>query len=407
MNNIEVLSPAGDLIRLKAAVDFGANAVYFAGKEFGMRAAPMNLELPEIREGVDYAHKHNAKAYLTLNTLPRNNELDRLPEFIEAVGDTGIDAFIVTDVGSIPFVLKYAPKAELHISVQTGIVNYNSANFYYNLGAKRVVLARELSLGEIAEIRAKTPKELELEAFVHGAICMSVSGRCLLSNYMTGRDANRGDCAQPCRWKYHLVEETRPGQFMQVVENDEGSYILNAQDMCLIEHIPELVQAGVSSLKIEGRAKTEYYTATVTNAYRRAVDGYINSGFDDSYIVSKEIVEEVNKISHRVYSTGFYFEDNKPNEVLDTGGYIRDYELVGIVENYDENSGLVTIKQRNKFYAGELDVLDKDKGSFIINVDTLYDENMNLLESAKYAAATVKFYSKTPLKAGSFLRVKK
>ncbi len=402
---IEVLSPAGDLTRLKAAVDFGADAVYFAGKEFGMRAAPLNLTIDEIKQGVDYAHSHGAKAYLTLNTLPRNDEIKRLPEFIEAVGECGIDAFIVTDVGTMPLVQKYAPKAELHISVQTGIVNYNSANFYYNIGAKRVVLARELTIDEIAEIRANTPKELELEAFVHGAICMSVSGRCLLSNYLTGRDANRGDCAQPCRWKYHLVEETRPGQYMQVVENDEGSFILNAQYMNLIEHIPEIYQAGVTSLKIEGRAKTEYYTAAVTNAYRRAVDGFVASGYSDDYRVLPEIVEETNKISHRVYSTGFYFKDKKPNEVLDTGGYIRDYELVGIVTDCKDR--LITIVQRNKFYPGELDVLDKDRGSFTIAVDKLFDENMNELESAKYAAAIVKFYCDEKLTPGSFLRIKK
>lgn len=402
---IEVLSPAGDLVRLKSAVDFGADAVYFAGKEFGMRAAPSNLSIDEIRQGVEYAHSHNARCYLTLNTLPRNNEVEKLPEFIEAVGDTNIDAFIVTDVGSIPLVQKYAPKSELHISVQTGILNYNTANFYYNLGAKRIVLARELSLPEIAEIRAKTPSDLELEAFVHGAICMSISGRCLLSNYLVGRDANRGDCAQPCRWKYSLMEETRPGKYMQVVENEEGSYILNAQDMNLISHIPEIVDAGVCSLKIEGRAKTEYYTAAVTNAYRRAVDGYIASGYDKDYVVPKEIVDETDKISHRVYSTGFYYPDKRPNEVLDTGGYIRNYELVGIVTGYE--NGLCTISQRNKFYPGTLDVLDKDKGSYLINVDKLYDEDMNEIETANKAASTVKFHYDKPITVGSFLRVKK
>ena len=399
---IEVLSPAGDLIRLKTAVDFGADAVYFGGKLFGMRAAPSNLNVDEIAEGVIYAHARGAKCYVTLNTLPRNDEIAALPEFIEAVGGCGVDAFIVTDVGSIPLVQKYAPKAELHISVQTGILNYNTANFYYNLGASRVVLARELSIDEIAEIRAKTPNELELEAFVHGAICMSVSGRCLLSNYLTGRDANRGDCAQPCRWKYHLVEETRPGKYMPVIEGDNGSYILNAQDMNLIEHIPQIVKAGVTSLKIEGRAKTEYYTAAVTSAYRRAVDGYIASGYDDNYTAPQNIVEETDKISHRVYSTGFYFHDNPPSEVLDTGGYIRNYELVGVVSDYTD--GIVTIAQRNKFFPGKIDVLDAELGSFVIDVENLYDENMNEVESANKAAQTYKFYCSTPLKVGSFLR---
>lgn len=403
-SNIEVLSPSGDLVRLKTAVDFGADAVYFAGKQFGMRAAPANLSADEIAQGVKYAHARGAKCYVTLNTLPRNDEISHLPEFIETAGNCGVDAFIVTDVGSIPLVQKYAPKAQLHISVQTGILNYNTARFYYNLGAKRVVLARELSIEEIAEIRAKTAKELELEAFVHGAICMSISGRCLLSNYLTGRDANRGDCAQPCRWKYHLVEETRPGKFMPVIEGDSGSYILNAQDMNLIEHIPQIVRAGVTSLKIEGRAKTEYYTAAVTSAYRRAVDGYIASGCDDNYTVPQSIVEETDKISHRVYSTGFYFSDNPPSQVLDNGGYIRNYELVGIVSDYKD--GVVTINQRNKFFPGKVDVLDAQRGSFIINVDKLFDENMNEVESANKAAQVYKFYCDTPLKIGSFLRVK-
>lgn len=402
---IEVLSPAGDLIRLKAAVDFGADAVYFAGQAFGMRAAPSNFSIDEIQQGVDYAHSRGVRCYLTLNTLPRNDEIKDLPEFIKAVGETGIDAFIVTDVGSIDLVKEYAPNAELHISVQTGILNYNTANFYYKLGAKRIVLARELSIEEIREIRENTPPDLELETFVHGAICMSVSGRCLLSNYLTGRDANRGDCSQPCRWKYHLMEETRPGKFMQVVENDSGSYILNAQDMNLIEHIPEIYNAGVCSLKIEGRAKTEYYTAAVTNAYRRAVDGFIESGYSSDYKVAPEIVEETDKISHRVYSTGFYFKENKPNEVLDTGGYIRNYELVGIVDECSE--GVVTFTQKNRFYAGEIDVLDSQKGSYVITVDKLYDADMNEVETANKASQTYKFKCDTPISKGAFLRVKK
>lgn len=403
-NKIEVLSPCGDLSRLITAVDYGADAVYFAGKEFGMRAAPANLSLDEIAEGVAYAHARGVRCYLTLNTLPRNDEIAELPQFIRSVAEQGIDAFIVTDVGTIPLVKKYAPNAELHISVQTGILNYNTANFYYELGARRVVLARELSLREIAEIRRNTPPDLELEAFVHGAICMSVSGRCLLSNYLTNRDANRGECSQPCRWKYHLMEETRPGKFMQVVENEAGSYILNAQDMNLIEHIPELVSAGVTSLKIEGRAKTEYYTAAVTSAYRRAVDGFVNSGFDPDYKVPREIVDETDKISHRVYSTGFYFEDNAPSQVLDTGGYIRNYELAGVVTDYAD--GLVTVAQRNKFFPGKIDVLQPGE-SFVIHVDRLFDSEMNEVETANKAAETYHFYCDKPLKKGAFLRIKK
>lgn len=396
---LEVLSPAGDITRLKAAVDFGADAVYFAGKEFGMRAAPDNFTAEQLKEGIDYAHERGVSAHITLNTLPRNNEVARLPEFIETAASFGVDAFIVCDIGVIGMVKKYAPKAQLHISVQSGVVNYESARFFYENGADRVVVARELSLDEIAQIRAKTPKKLELEAFAHGAVCMSVSGRCLLSNYLTGRDANRGACAQPCRWKYHLVEETRPGQYMQISQDESGSYILNAKDMCMIEYIPQMYKAGITSLKLEGRAKTEYYTAAVTNAYRRAVDMFTKDG--DNYRLPPELFEEVNKISHREYSTGFYFDT--PGQVYETGGYIRDYELVGIVTDYSD--GIVTLAQRNRFYAGTLDILDAKKGSVIVDVPQLYDEDMQPIDCANHSCQTVKFHCE-PVGVGSFVRVK-
>ena len=401
-----MLSPAGDLTRLKSAVDFGADAVYFAGKQFGMRSAPGNFTLEELEHGIKYAHENDARAYITLNTLPRNNEIAVIDDFIKTAAELNPDAFIITDLSAIDKVTKLAPNVEAHISVQTGIVNYETARFYYNLGAKRIVVARELSLEEIAEIRAKTPKELEIEAFVHGAICMSVSGRCLLSNYMTGRDSNHGDCAQPCRWNYRLVEEKRPGEYMPIYEDEQGTYILNAKDMCLIEHIPELYKAGITSLKIEGRAKTEYYTAAVTNAYRQAVDGFINSGFDENYKISDRCREEVYKISHRDYSTGFYFSkpDSTQGQVYDNAGYIRDYELIAVVVDYKD--GLATVAQRNKFYPGTYDVLEPGRGSFEITVDKLYDNDMNELESAKYAADIVKFHCE-PLKKGSFIRIKK
>ena len=405
MSNIikpEILSPAGNLRTLKVAVDYGADSVYFAGREFGMRAAAANFTTDEIGEGVRYAHEHGAKAYLTLNTLPRNNDIDRLPDFIRGAAAQGIDAFIVTDIGVISMCRKYAPNTAVHISVQTGIVNYMSARAYYEMGAERVVLARELSLEEIAEIRAKTPKELSLEAFAHGAICMAVSGRCLLSSYLTGRDPNRGDCAQPCRWNYHLVEEKRSGEYMQLIEDKDGSYILNAKDMCMIEHLPEMYKAGVDCLKLEGRAKTEYYVAAVTNAYARAAAEFSQTGFD--YHPSDELLEEVMKISHREYSTGFYFGQPKDGQVYGSGGYIRDYELVGVVLSHED--GLTTIAQRNRFYPGTLDVLDPVFGQFEIESGTLFDKDMNELECARYAAEPVKFYSR-PLSAGAYIRVRK
>ncbi|MDF2632653.1 MAG: family peptidase, partial [Caproiciproducens sp.] len=302
--SVELLSPVGDMERLSTAINFGADAVYLAGQEFGMRTSPSNFSQDELRKAVAFAHSKNVHVYLTCNTVPHNDELARLPEFLQFAQDVGVDAFIIADFGVMTMAKKYAPKVDIHMSTQAGIANYASANELYSMGVKRVVLARELNLSEIAEIRAKTPKELEIEVFVHGAMCVSFSGRCLLSSYLTGRDANRGDCAQPCRWEYALVESKRPGQYMPISEDQSGTYILNSKDMCMIEHIPELVKAGVNSLKIEGRAKSAYYVAVVTNAYRRAIDEYLQNPAGK---VSPWVVEELNKISHREYSTGFYF----------------------------------------------------------------------------------------------------
>jgi len=394
---LEILSPAGDLIRLKTAVDFGADAVYFGGREFGMRAAPSNLTIDEIYDGCEYAHKNGVRAYLTLNTLPRNDEIARLPDFIKKTADA-VDAYIVTDVGVIDLVKSIIKNPEIHISVQSGIINYETANFYHKLGAKRIVAARELSLSEISEIRKKTPPELEIEAFVHGAVCMSVSGRCLISNYLTDRDANRGECSQPCRWKYALCEETRPGEYMPIFEENGYSHILNANDMCLINHIPELHEAGITSLKIEGRAKTEYYVAATAKAYRHAVDGYLKQG--KNYKPEQWIIEEMDKISHRIYTTGFYF--GEPTQEYDFAGYIRDYELAAVVEDY--KNGYAAVSQRNKFSPGEFDILPPKGKPFIIKTDKIFDENMNEIENAPHPKMTVKFLS-PPLEKGSFIRI--
>lgn len=266
MNRPEVLAPVGDQERLIAAIQYGADAVYLGGKEFGMRAAPANFDREQLRQAVEYAHSKGVRVYLTCNTLPRNEEIERFPEYIQYVDSIGVDACIVSDIGVFAMVREYAPNMELHVSTQAGIVNYQTANAFYQMGAKRVVLARELSLEEIREIRQRTPEDLELEVFVHGAMCMSFSGRCLLSNYLADRDANRGECAQPCRWNYYLMEEKRPGQYFPVFEDEKGSYILNAKDMCMIEYIDQLIEAGVTSLKIEGRAKSAYYVSVITNA---------------------------------------------------------------------------------------------------------------------------------------------
>lgn len=381
INPAEVLSPAGDMERLLAAVNYGADAVYLAGKEFGMRASPANFDMESLKKAAEICHEKNKKIYLTCNTLPRNNEVERIPEFLKQAAEAGVDAFIIADLGVLDTAKRVAPNVDVHISTQTGVVNYETARSLYNMGASRVVLARELSLEEIATIRAKTNPNLEIETFVHGAMCMSYSGRCLISQYMTGRDANRGDCAQPCRWKYSLMEEKRKGEYFPVVEEENGTYFFNSKDLCMIEHIPELLKAGVTSLKIEGRAKSAYYVAVVTNAYKQALSDYYKMG--ENFRLEPWIKEEVYKISHRKYSTGFYF-GGEPGQIYDNGGYVKDYEVVAVCENYKD--GMIEISQRNKFLKGdELEVLMPGKRPFKFTVEKIIDEKGNEMESAPHA----------------------
>lgn len=398
---LEVLSPAGDLVRLKAAVDYGADAVYLAGEEFGMRTAASNFGEADLREGVKYAHDKGVKVYVACNTLPHNDEISRLPAFIEMVDDTGADAFIASDIGTMGLIKKYAPKRELHISVQSGIVNYETANAFYNMGANRIVTARELSLEEIAEIRAKTPKDLQIEAFVHGAMCVSFSARCLLSSYMTGRDANRGDCAQPCRWSYSLMEEKRPGQYFDITETDKGTYILNANDLCMAEHIKELADAGIYSLKIEGRAKSHYYVAVATNAYRGAVDAY----YGGAEKTPAWVMEELDKISHRAYSTGFYYGRPENSQTYENAGYQRDYSVAAVVDGYE--NGMVVATLKNKFLRGqEFDCLEAGSEPFIVKADELYNGKGEPIDSAPHPMMTIKIPYNRPIKVGSLLRMK-
>lgn len=372
MRNIELLSPAGDFERLKLALKFGADAVYLGGEQFGMRTNPRNFNADQLKKAVELAHSLGRKVYLTCNTLPRNNELDALPDFLKYAADIKIDAFIIADIGVMALAKKYAPDTEIHMSTQVGIVNYQTANTLYEMGAKRIVTARELSLDDIKVIRDKTPDDLQIEAFVHGAMCMSFSGRCILSDYMVGRDANRGDCAQPCRWKYHLMEETRPGQFFPVNEDENGTYIFNSRDLCMIEHIPELVNAGVDSFKIEGRAKSEYYTAIVTYAYRNAIDEYLKAPGDD-FKVPQWILDEMKKMSHREYTTGFNFGPMKNGQVLDTGGYIRTWDVCALYNKFE--NGRLFVDQRNRFYEGdELEVVEPDKKPYKLIVKDLFNE---------------------------------
>lgn len=400
--SIELLSPAGDMECLQAAVRFGADAVYLAGKEFGMRTAPSNFGPEELACAAACAHAAGKRVYLTCNTIPRSDEFARLPAFLEQAQAAGVDALIVADLGVMEAAKKYAPGLELHVSTQAGIASYATANAFYNMGAARVVLARELTLEEIAALRAKTPKELEIEAFVHGSMCVSFSGRCLLSNYMTHRDANRGDCAQPCRWKYALMEEKRPGQYMPVEEDKNGTFILNSKDMCMIEHIPELVRAGVTSLKIEGRAKSAYYVAVTANAYRSALEEAIRN---PDVPVSPWIVRELDKISHREYSTGFYF-GGEPGQVYENGGYVRDYEVIAVCEDYRD--GVAVLSQRNRFFREDTaDVLEAGEKPFLLPLREIYDAEWNPIEAAPHATMTVLLKTEHPLKKGAILRKKR
>ncbi len=399
----ELLCPAGDLTRLKAAVQYGADAVYLAGEEFGMRTAASNFGSEDLKKGVEYAHKNGVKVHVACNTIPHNEEIPRLPAFLEELEETGVDAIIAADLGTIGLVKKYAPNTELHISVQSGICNYETANAFYNLGAKRIVLARELSLEEIAEIRAKTPKELEIEAFAHGAMCVSYSSRCLLSSYMTGRDANRGDCAQPCRWSYSLIEEKRPGQHFNITETDKGTYILNANDMCMAPYLDKMRDSGIDSIKIEGRAKSHYYVAVTTNAYRGALDSLKNSNCD--WVCPEWVTEELNKISHRNYSQGFYFGTPQNAQTYLNAGYVRDYSVAAIVDGYEDGYIVATLK--NKFLRGqEFDCLEPKNKPFIVVANQLFDGEGNAIDSAIHPMMTIKIPYPHQVKKGSLLRMK-
>lgn len=394
----ELLCPAGDLVRLKASVDFGADAVYLAGEEFGMRSASPNFTPETLKEGIDYAHSRGVKVYVTCNTIPHDDEMARLPDFLKMLDNLGADAVIASDLGTINLIKRYAPNCALHISVQSGIVNTETACAFYEMGAKRVVLARELSLDEIRIIRKGTPDDLELEAFVHGAMCVSFSARCLLSSYMTGRDANRGDCAQPCRWSYSLVEEKRPGVYFDITETDRGTYVFNADDMCMVEHLKELADAGICSFKIEGRAKSEYYAAVTANAYRGALDS-IAAGGD----IPRWVVEELEKISHRPYCTGFYY--GQPTQTPKTAGYIREYAIAAVVDGYKDGCIVATLK--NKFLRGAvLDCLEAGSAPFSIETDGLMNGDSEPIEAAPSPMMKIKVPFDRPVKSGSMLRIK-
>lgn len=403
-NNLEVLAPAGDYERLCAALDYGADAVYLGGKSFGMRAGPENFTYDSLKSAVELAHSKGVKVYLTCNTLPRNNEIPYFEQFIKEAVDCKVDAAIVADLGLLSLVKKFAPDMEIHMSTQTGIVNYVTANELYNMGVKRVVVARELSLEEIAEIRAKTPADLDIEAFVHGAMCVSFSGRCLLSQYLVSRDANRGECAQPCRWGYHLMEEKRTDEFYPIFEDEKGTYILNAKDLCMIDHLDKVAKAGVTSLKIEGRAKSSYYVSIVTNAYRMAVDILKND--PDNYKLPDWIREEVFKVSHRKYCTGFFFGHPKDCQYYENSGYIREYDVAAVVDEC--KGGMLYATQRNKFNAGDdLEIISPQKMYDTCKAEKLYNEDGEQIESVNHAMMKFSMPCEKVYPKNSIIRIRK
>ena len=394
---IELLSPAGDLERLNMALCFGADAVYLSGREYGMRSSSVSFDDDELRLAASLAHAKGARMYVTCNTLPREDEMKRLPGYLEMLSEIGADAIIAADLGVMRLAKKYAPKLALHVSTQLGVINSDTASMLYDLGADTVVLARETPIEDIKKIRAAVPRDLRLEAFVHGAMCVSFSGRCLLSNYMTGRDANRGQCAQPCRWRYHLVEEKRPGEYFEITE-DGGTFILNSKDLCMIEHIPELLDAGIESFKIEGRMKSAYYTAVVTNAYRHAVDAALRGE-----VLDRVWVEETGKVSHRPYTTGFYF--GEPGQHYSESSYSTTCDVAAVVESCDAEGNAV-LTQRNRFSRGDaLELLCPGMRPISFVAGEMTDSEGNAMDDARHAM--MELHMRLPAQAERFSVVRR
>lgn len=401
-NNIELLAPAGNLYKLKIALKYGADAVYIGGEAFSLRTAADNFTPDEMRQGIEYAHAMGKKVYVTANIIPHNRDLEDMETYFKEIAQMGADAVLISDPGAFSICRKAAPQLPIHISTQANNTNYATVNFWQEHGAERVVLAREMTMAEVREIAERTSCQLEI--FVHGAMCVSYSGRCLLSNYMTCRDSNQGACSHPCRWNYSLVEEKRPGEYFPVFENERGSFIFNSKDLCMIDHIPELIESGVTSLKIEGRVKSEYYVATIVQAYRNAIDAYFE-GRDGS----AEGLGEVCKVSHRDYYTGFFFGIPPAGaQIYGSSSYIRDYDVVGIVEDYDPETQMARIAQRNRFFKGdEVEVIQPMKPYFTQKVEYMTDENGEELDVARHAAMTVYMKMDEPVVKDAMLRKKK
>jgi U32 family peptidase len=403
----ELLIPASSLEVLKTAVVYGADAVYIGGEAFGLRAKAKNFSKSEIKEGIEFAHNHKVKVYITANILAHNDDLDGAREYFRELKEVKPDALIIADPGMFMIAKEECPELELHISTQANNTNYLTYRFWHAQGASRVVSARELSLKEIKEIRDHIPEDLEIESFIHGAMCMSYSGRCLLSNYFTGRDANKGECTHPCRWKYSLVEETRPGEYLPVYENERGTYIFNSKDLCMIEYIPEVVAAGINSLKIEGRMKTALYVATVARTYRKAIDDYFTS--EELYRSNMNwYTSEIAKCTYRNFTTGFYF--GKPDEntqIYETNTYINDYIYLGTIEQVDE-SGYASVQQKNKFQVGDsIEIMKPDGSNIPVFVQDLKDHEGNSIESAPHPKQQLLLLLSAIPEKYDILRVKK
>lgn len=405
MQRIELLAPAGDLEKLKIAIEYGADAVYFGGQMFSLRAGAGGFTKEDMIEGLEFAHERSKKCYMTLNIFAHNEDIMPLTEYLHSIKELPIDAFLISDPGIIALIKDIIPNAEIHLSTQANMTNYATANFWYNMGLKRLVLARELSLAEIEELMKNIPEDLEIEAFVHGAMCISYSGRCLLSNFMADRDSNRGRCAHPCRWKYALQEEKRPGEYYPIEEDERGTYIMNSKDLCMIEHIEDLAKSNIASAKIEGRNKSIFYLAIVIGAYRRAIDAYYEGRYDDAE--KEQCLIELSKASHREFTTGFYYEKaDEDAQNYKSSSYVREYSFVGMIKGYDEETSMAIVEQRNKMLIGDtVEIFGPDCRAFDQIITEMYDlETGEALKSAPHPQQMLKIKVDRPVKVNYMMR---
>ncbi|MDU4025364.1 MAG: U32 family peptidase [Anaerococcus sp.] len=400
---VELLAPAGDMERLEAAVKFGANAIFMAGDSFGLRANAKNFDREAMKKAVDYAHENGVRVHITMNIVPHDQDMIGLEEYLHFLDKIGVDALIISDPG-IFSIAKELTNIDLHVSTQASVTNSATVNFWYNMGAKRVILARELSLEEIIEIRNNTPKDLEIEVFVHGAMCISYSGRCLLSNYMTGRDANRGDCAQACRWKYSIQEENRPGEYYPIKEDGSGTYIMNSKDLCLIDEIDKLIEAGIDSFKIEGRMKTAFYVATVIRSYRQVIDAYYEGNYNEETV--QKYYNELQKASHRHYTKGFFYKKpDSEDQIYENSSYIRKYDFIGAVLEYNSQTKEAVIEQRNRFFKGEeIEIFGNSKDFYYYTIDNMRNAKGKEIDVANKPKEKIYMTIDLPLEVGDILR---